>query len=261
MSFMATEEAILALQPESGAGGYTAYDGTVAFYSRVRALLRPDMRVLDFGAGRGAWYEDDTATFRRNLRLIRGSVQEVVGCDTDPAVLTNRSLDKGYVIDRQGALPFLDDSVDLIVCDYVVEHIDDPEWLAAEFRRVLKPGGWVCARTPTKFNYVSLAARVIANARHQAILKKVQPTRKSEDIFPTAYKLNTKADCGRYFRSDWFVDHSYIYSFEPQYHFGRAWVYRFFRAVHGLVPASLKGNLYLFLQKRPETRFSSGPER
>lgn len=40
--------------PEIGAGGYTSRDGTVEFYGRVQALLRPTMHVLDFGAGRGA---------------------------------------------------------------------------------------------------------------------------------------------------------------------------------------------------------------
>ena len=41
------------LFPESYAGGFSRVDGTVQFYMRVRALLRPDDTVLDLGAGRG----------------------------------------------------------------------------------------------------------------------------------------------------------------------------------------------------------------
>ena len=45
--------------PENRAGGFSRCDGTVQFYQRVRALLRPNYVVLDFGAGRGAAYYQD----------------------------------------------------------------------------------------------------------------------------------------------------------------------------------------------------------
>ena len=56
MSFAKTTAAIARLHPESALGGYTAYDGTIEFYGRIKALITPEMRVVDFGAGRGAWY-------------------------------------------------------------------------------------------------------------------------------------------------------------------------------------------------------------
>ena len=37
--------------PEVGAGGFTSLDGTIEFYTRINALLAPDMAVLDFGGG------------------------------------------------------------------------------------------------------------------------------------------------------------------------------------------------------------------
>ena len=40
--------------PESEFGGYTRVDGTVPFFTRVQALARPEMTVLDVGCGRGA---------------------------------------------------------------------------------------------------------------------------------------------------------------------------------------------------------------
>ena len=39
--------------PENEAGGFSRLDGTVQFYQRVRALLGPGHRILDFGAGAG----------------------------------------------------------------------------------------------------------------------------------------------------------------------------------------------------------------
>ncbi len=44
--------------PESRYGGFTDIDGTVAFFARVNALLRPSFTVLDFGCGRGSHIDD-----------------------------------------------------------------------------------------------------------------------------------------------------------------------------------------------------------
>jgi len=250
MSFAKDQDFLLAIHPEVALGGFTAHDGTIEFYSRVKTLLRPDMTVLDFGAGRGAWFEDEQSPFRRAMRLIKGSAHEVIGCDVDSAVLGNRSVDRGVVIAMDQPLPFADASIDMIVSDYVLEHVQDPAWLAREFTRILRPGGWICARTPTKYNYVSLMARIVANVKHAQVLQRVQPGRKAEDVFPTAYQLNTQAAVSTHFPADRFRNHSYIYCFEPQYHFGNPVAYRFFQFIHWVLPPSLQGNLYIFLNKQ-----------
>ena len=249
MSFAKTSSAIARLQPEMALGGFSAYDGTIEFYSRVKVLCREDVVAVDLGAGRGAWFEDEESIFRRNMRLLKGSVAQVIGCDIDPVVHLNRAVDSSRLIEAGGPLPFEPGSVDLIVCDYVLEHIDHPEVFASEVWRILKPGGWFCARTPTKFNYVSIAARMVANVRHAGVLKAAQPGRKVEDVFPTVYRLNSRSDIAKSFSSAKFEDYSYTYCFEPQYHFGRAWVYRLFQVVHWLLPAVFTGNLFVFLRK------------
>lgn len=250
MSFASGQKILPKLQPEMAVGGYSARDGTVEFYGRVKALLQAQMRVIDFGAGRGAWFNDDESAYRRSLRLLRGSVAEVIGCDVDEAVMANRAVDKALLIRPGAPLPFDDASIDMVVADYVLEHIADPQWMAGEFARILRPGGWICARTPTKYNYVSILARFVSNLHHARILRFVQPGRKAEDVFPTVYRLNTRRSLRKYFSAALFEDHSYIYSFEPQYFFGSRVAYRMFQFVHWLLPASLHGNLFIFLRKR-----------
>ena len=250
MSFVNIPPDIAKLQPELAIGGYSAYDGTVEFYTRVGLLVSPESRVLDLGAGRGAWFEDDASSFRRSVRLLRGKVAEVIGCDVDPAVKLNQAVDTAHVIVPGEPLPLADSSVDLVVSDYVFEHVENPQALGQELNRVLKSGGWVCARTPTKYNYVSVAARLVSNLRHASVLRWVQPGRKEEDVFPTVYKLNSKGDISSAFPPAIFEDFSYVYCFEPQYHFGRSMVYRLFSLLHRLMPATLHGNLYIFLRKR-----------
>ena len=69
--------------PEVNINGYTSVDGTIEFYSRINSLIDNSMTVLDFGAGRSAWYENDSCSYRKTLRNMKGKVKKVVGCDID----------------------------------------------------------------------------------------------------------------------------------------------------------------------------------
>jgi SAM-dependent methyltransferase len=238
------------LHPEMGAGGFTAYDGTVAFYSRIDSLLTPMSRVLDLGAGRGWWMHDDPCHYRRKLRDFRGRVAQVQGCDVDEAVLSNPALDRAILIEPGKPIALEDGSVDLIVADYVVEHIEKPTDFSREVARLLATGGWFCARTPSKHHYVSLASRIMPSWFGEASVAASQPKRKKEDVFPAFYRLNTLSAIAKAFPEPTFRNCSYVYSFEPQYHFGSPLVYRGFKILHAALPASMTGNIFVFLQKR-----------
>ena len=46
------------------------------------------------------------------------------------------------------AMPFADDTFDLVICNHVIEHVPDWERLAQELHRVVRPGGLVYVATP-----------------------------------------------------------------------------------------------------------------
>src|SRR6476646_3406805 len=71
------------------AGEYLPLDGTIEFYGRVNAIVKPTDVVVDLGAGRGAWYFEDTCETRRRVRDVRARVGKVIGVDVDPVVLSN----------------------------------------------------------------------------------------------------------------------------------------------------------------------------
>ncbi|HUQ95697.1 MAG TPA: class I SAM-dependent methyltransferase, partial [Bryobacteraceae bacterium] len=202
--------------PEANVSGFSHKDQEVAFFTQVAALLRPEDVILDFGAGRGEFMSEDPSCYRRWLQNFRGRCAHVDGCDPDPAVLNNPSLDSAEVIAIGKPLPYPDRRFDLIVSRYVFEHVTEPDWAASELLRVLKPGGWICAMTPNKWGYVALASRLLPNRWHSGALSRVQPGRKSEDVFPTVYWLNRPGAVRRHFGPEAAVYH-YSTSAVPSY--------------------------------------------
>ncbi|WP_420577409.1 class I SAM-dependent methyltransferase [Ekhidna sp.] len=45
-------------------------------------------------------------------------------------------------------IPFEDNSIDIIFCNHVLEHVDDDRKALSEMKRVLKPGGWAILQVP-----------------------------------------------------------------------------------------------------------------
>jgi SAM-dependent methyltransferase len=249
-----TSGVIERLHREIGAGGFTAYDGTVAFYARIDALLSPEMTVLDYGAGRGAWMHDEDCSYRRKIRNLRGRVKKIIGCDVDPIVHTNPSLEETILMQQDEQLQLPDESIDLIIADYVVEHIESPERFANEIYRLLSPGGWFCARTPSKYHYVSMISSILPSRLGKYAVAKAQPNRKKEDMFSAFYRINTSSAVSRCFPPLKFDNYSYYFSFEPQYHFNNEVIYRCFQFLHWLLPPAMKANLFVFVRKRRDNR-------
>lgn len=245
---MSGRPVIESFYPEARFGGFTRDDGSIEFYTRIAALIAPDSHVLDYGAGRGAQITEDKSPFRRALKTLKGRVAHVAGCDLDPAVLDNPYLDSAKVFDPARPLPYPDASFDLIYSSWVFEHVADPAKVAAELMRVLKPGGYLCAVTPNKFGYIALASRLAGNARHVQLLRRIQPDRKAEDVFPAFYRLNTRGAIARHFGPDGDVA-AYAMSSEPSYYFGNAAMFWIFKLIHKLTPTALHTTLFVFVRK------------
>lgn len=128
-------------------------------------------------------------------------MREVVGADIDSAVLDNRELDRAVVI-VDGVLPFPEGHFDLVLSDYVLEHVDDPVAFLREAHRVLKPGGRFVFRTPNLFHYVALISRMTPHWFYRLV---ANPARsllgEAHAPWPTYYRLNTRRAICRAARS------------------------------------------------------------
>lgn len=227
-------------------GGFTDNDGTIDFYLRINSLIDDTSVVLDLGAGRASWYEDDKCVTRREIRLLKGKVKQLIAADVDEVVLSNRSSDKQILI-NDGKLDVEPNSVDLIVADYVLEHIDNPREFFTQIDNCLKSGGWFCARTPHKYSYVAIISCLVKNTFHRKLLKFIQPERKEIDVFPTRYKLNQMKNIKSTF-SHW-ANFSFIYRSEPAYYFGNRIIFKLQLLLHRIAPSFFCGNLFIFVKK------------
>lgn len=125
---------------EGAAVDATAYYRYVGRWSAlfVRSLLeaarvQPGDRVLDVASGPGV-----AAT---HAVAVVGETGLVVGIDIAPGMLVPVAGATRVVADGQ-ALPFLSGSVDAVVCQLGLQFFPMPEQGVAEFRRVLRHGGW-----------------------------------------------------------------------------------------------------------------------
>ena len=243
-------DVVSAAFPENAAGGFSRWDGTVQFYQRVRALLAPGQVVLDFGAGRGAAYYEDSSSYRKSLRDLRGEGRRIVGADVDPVVCGNPWMDESIVIDIASPLPFPDSTFDLIVSDSTFEHVEDESRIAAELDRILKVGGWICARTPNRYGYVAIANRIVPGRVGNSLVRSAQPDRKAKDIFPAHYRMNTMRKLRRLFPTGHYDHMSFAFDSEPRYHFNSRTMFYVLLGVHGFTPPALRNTLMVYLHKR-----------
>ncbi len=201
--------------PESRFGGFTDVDGTILFYNRVHSFVTPDSIVLDIGCGRGE-YDDDPVKLRRESRIFKGKAGHVIGIDVNEAGKTNPFLNEFRPIEGD-RWPVASASIDICVCDCVLEHLEKPALLFSESARVLKPGGYLFIRTANVWSYIGLISRLVPNRLHAAILKRAQERRKEEDVFPTTYHCNTKRKI-RAMLDQYGFDHCvYEHESEPYY--------------------------------------------
>ncbi|HSS62179.1 MAG TPA: class I SAM-dependent methyltransferase [Candidatus Limnocylindrales bacterium] len=157
----------------------------------VRGYVTLDSNVLDLGCGRGGVAE----VIWRDVRLA-------AGVDPDLASLTEHRAAGMPVVRGIGEnLPFANDSFDLVVSVWVLEHLVDPLGTFIEVRRVLRPGGHFVFLTPNLLNPLMVVNRI--GKALPGLQRRVVPRvygRDEADTFPVQYRANTGRDIKTYAR-------------------------------------------------------------
>ncbi len=130
---------------KEGALAYMRFRTAETCCGFFREHVRRDSDILDCGCGPGSITVGlaEWAPEGRTVGIDIGAEQ------LDGARALARDLSVGNVTFRQGdifALPFEDDSFDVVFSQTVLFHVPHPEKALAEIKRVLRPGGLVALR-------------------------------------------------------------------------------------------------------------------
>jgi len=233
--------------PERRFGGYSDSDCTMRFYLRIDTLLKPDWVLLDVGCGRAAFLDTDDP-YKCRLRSFKGRVAKVIGIDVDSNASENPTLDEFRQMDSD-TWPVESGTIDAIVSDYVMEHVPDPEVYFSEAQRVLKPGGLIFIRTCNRWHYNYLASSMIPNNLHKKVLRRIQPGRKQEDVFPTLYRCNSRRAAKNMLKRHGLEGVAVLHEPEPGYLSFSAFTLAIGKFIGQHLPESLRAVLYIYARK------------
>jgi SAM-dependent methyltransferase len=219
-------------------------DGTSIFHDICASIAPEGGRILEIGAGP----TNPTSAFL-------GSLGELDGIDVTDEVLTNRHLAHASVVKNE-RYPYADDTFDVAVSNYVIEHVEDPGAHLGALHRVLKRGGRYAFRTPNLWHYVALVSRVLPYAGHLRLANRLRDLDEGEhDPWPTVYAMNTPRrvrDSAA--RSGFVVEKLDMVEKEPSYGMIARPLFAAFMAYERLVNASeafapLRSNMFVVLRK------------
>ncbi|HFK5512473.1 SAM-dependent methyltransferase [Elizabethkingia anophelis] len=114
--------------------------------------------IVDIGAGFG----DDLLTIKSNNPNVQ--LEAVEAYRPFHEGLKNKGIRVHHVNIERGILPFEDQSVDVILCNQILEHCKEIWWILHEISRVLKVGGLLIVGVP---NLASLHNRFLLLFGHQ----------------------------------------------------------------------------------------------
>ncbi len=152
-------------------------------YAIVRDLVTKSMKdncvILDAGCG-------------HSTIIPEYDYPKVIKIGTDMVfedIRKNKSIDFG-ILSNINSIPLKNESVDIIICNMVFEHLQEPEKAFTELNRVIKKNGYLIFMTPCIYNIVTLINRTIPNRFHKKLGNLLTGINES-DIFPTVYRANS----------------------------------------------------------------------
>jgi ubiquinone/menaquinone biosynthesis C-methylase UbiE len=160
--------------PQAQTRIFVAYEEAVSDYVN----RRPNQIVVDVGGGARCGFA------RRCISSAR-----IIAADVSPAELArNGDGVERVACDASRAMPFADASVDMVVSQCVIEHMNDVEGFLAETRRILKPDGISIHLFPARNAPFSLINRMLPHGWSRALLYRLQPSQRAIGGFRAYYK-------------------------------------------------------------------------
>jgi SAM-dependent methyltransferase len=157
------------------------------FQEIVTRYVSDDTTWLDAGCG---WHLLPPWKLDAERALVQRA-RAVFGVDGDESALRKHRTIHMLAVSDLERLPLDAESVSLVTCNVVVEHLRRPHLVFAEFARVLQPGGRVIVHTPNVYSHFVLAARCLPRPLKLRLEGRLSG-RGAEDIYPAHYRANSR---------------------------------------------------------------------
>lgn len=146
---------------------------------------QPDHSVCEIGSGSGAGSQNK----------LYPNVSSITGVDLDERVLTNKFLTKAYVGPAEKLVEIVNGGeFDIIYSHMAAEHIENPTNFIEQQIACLKKGGIIFHSTVSKYFWTSIINDFVPESIKASLISVMGSGRKSDEIFPAFYKLNSEHD-------------------------------------------------------------------
>ena len=154
-------------------------ESTKIYQKMVLEKVNESTRLLDVGCGHSDL-----------LKEAYEKTKFAFGIDPSGDVNSRNPFLKDIRNEYVEKMSFEDNIFDVVVCAWVLEHIENPERAFSEIYRVLKPGGAVFFLTPNSLNYNTWIIRLIPERFHSFFTQKFYG-REENDTFSKKYRFNS----------------------------------------------------------------------
>jgi SAM-dependent methyltransferase len=147
----------------------------------ILEIVNKDSIIADIGCGR-------TSRFAKH----KGSYGKLIGIDvSEEEIQHNQEIDEKIVCNAGEKISLPNESIDLVVSFFVLEHVANPDQFFSEIRRILKPAGKFVLLAPNFLYPVFFLNKIISNQKFKKIILAKIAKRDPGTVFPVYYKANS----------------------------------------------------------------------
>jgi len=146
----------------------------------IAAVVTPDTALIDVGCGRMSLAEAAIHTTSRS-----------VGVDLRLNDLQHNTTVRQRVLANAEHLPFASASFDVLVSQWTIEHLQDPQSVFDEMSRIVRPGSSLILFTTNAHHYIPLVSRLIPDGVQRFLIQRLLQ-RPGHESHPTFYRANTR---------------------------------------------------------------------
>ncbi len=175
------------------------------YHDLIATVVTQDTSLIDVGCGRMSLAEAAIHTTKRS-----------VGVDLSLNDLQQNTTVSQRVLANAEYLPFASASFDVLVSQWTIEHLQDPQSVFNEMSRIVRPGSKLILFTTNAHHYIPLVSRLVPDGIQRWLIQGLLQ-RPSHESHPTFYRANTQRAINKLARTAGLQLNACVYVGNPFY--------------------------------------------